>query len=158
MDVDAAALLKKRVAAVLNTSSGGCDETSAARMRAVLDQAGLAQATVRAVAAPEIDAALDAAIAAADVLIVLGGDGTIRTAAQKCGARGVVLAPLPGGTMNMLPRALYGDRGWEQALSDSLADPETRTVSGGSAGEGRFYCVAMLGTPTLWASVRDAAE
>jgi len=59
MEVDAAAMLKKRVAAVLNTSSGGCDETSAARMRAVLDRAGLAHATIRAAAASEIDAALD---------------------------------------------------------------------------------------------------
>ena len=157
MDVDdAAAMLKKRVAAVLNTSSGGCDATSAARMRAVLDQAGLGRATIRTATAGEIDAALDEAVAAADVLIVLGGDGTVMAAAEKCGARGVVLVPLPGGTMNMLPRALYGDRGWEQALSDSLADPETRTVSGGKAGARLFYCVAMLGTPTLWADVREA--
>ena len=156
MEINAAAMLRKRVAAVLNTSSGGCDETSAAKMRAVLDRAGLGHATIRAVAADEIDAALDEAIGAADVLVVLAGDGTIMTAAEKCGAGSVLLIPLPGGTMNMLPKALYGPHGWEQILSDSLADPEVRTLSGGKAGDRLFYCVAILGTPTLWADAREA--
>ena len=44
-----------------------------------------------------------------EVLIVLGGDGTIRTAAEACSEEGPYLIPLPGGTMNMLPRALYGE-------------------------------------------------
>jgi diacylglycerol kinase family enzyme len=156
MDIDAAALLKQRVTAVINTSSGGCDATSATKMRAVLDRAGLAHATIKAVAADAIDAALDEAIGATEVLVVLGGDGTIMTAAEKSGAAGVLLVPLPGGTMNMLPKALYGPHGWEQVLSDALAAPEVRTVSGGRAGDRLFYCVAILGTPTLWADVREA--
>jgi diacylglycerol kinase family enzyme len=156
MEVDASAMLKQRVAAVLNTSSGGCDETSAAKMRAILDRAGLHHATITAAPADKIEAALDEAVAAGGVLVVLGGDGTVMTAAEKCGSGGVVLIPLPGGTMNMLPKALYGCNNWEKALSDALADPEVRTVSGGKAGERLFYCVAILGTPTLWADVREA--
>jgi diacylglycerol kinase family enzyme len=37
-----------------------------------------------------------------------------------------------------------------------LADPEVRTVSGGKAGDRPFYCVAILGAPTLWADAREA--
>jgi diacylglycerol kinase family enzyme len=158
MEIDAAALLKQRVTAVINTSSGGCDATSAAKMRAVLDRAGLAHAIIKAVTADAIDAALDEAIGATEVLVVLGGDGTIMTAAEKSGAAGMLLVPLPGGTMNMLPKALYGPHGWEQALSEALAAPEVRTVSGGRAEDRLFYCVAILGTPALWADVREAVR
>jgi diacylglycerol kinase family enzyme len=42
------------------------------------------------------------------MLVVLGGDGTIRTAAEACAGTDSYLLPLPGGTLNMLPRALYG--------------------------------------------------
>lgn len=158
MEVDASALLKMRVAAVLNTSSGGCDETAQGKIRAVFDRAGLAHATIKTVTSGEIDAALDEAIAACDVLVLLGGDGTVRTAADKCGAAGIPLIPLPGGTMNMLAKALYGSVGWEQALSTTLAEPRVRTVSGGKA-EGRpFYCVAILGAPALWADAREAVR
>jgi diacylglycerol kinase family enzyme len=158
MDIDAATLKTKRVAAVINTSSGSAGPGSADRMRAVFDQAGLAQATIKSVAADAIEAALDEAIAGADVLVVLGGDGTVMTAAEKCGPGGAFLIPLPGGTMNMLPHALYGLEGWEQVLAAIFADPEVRTVSGGKIGGRLFYCVALLGTPTLWADVREAVR
>lgn len=156
MNIDASALLGKRVAAVINTSSGGCDGTASDKIRAVLDRAGLTAATVVAVTSGELVAALDAALNACDVLVLLGGDGTIRVAADKAGAAGIPLIPLPGGTMNMLAHALYGPIGWEQALSATLADPEVRTVSGGKAQGRSFYCVAILGTPALWADAREA--
>ena len=42
-----------------------------------------------------------------DLLVVLGGDGTASAAAALCGPLGPLLAPLPGGTMNMLPHAIF---------------------------------------------------
>lgn len=156
MQDDARALLKKRVVAVLNLASGSADDSSQAKMRAVFDKAGLSEAAIVAVGANDIVAALDEALNRADVLVVLGGDGTIMTAAAKCGEANVPLIPLPGGTMNMLPKAIYGDHGWERALADTLADPEVRSVSGGKAGKRPFYSVAILGAPTLWADAREA--
>ncbi len=154
--VDARALLKQRVVAVINISSGGCDATSADRIRTVMDAAGLSQAKIVVVTADEAAAALDQAIAQAEVLVLLGGDGTIMTAAGKCGPASVPMIPLPGGTVNMLPKALYGRIGWEQALADTLADPQVRAVSGGKVGRRPFYCVAILGAPALWADAREA--
>ncbi len=158
MDTEASDLLKRRVAAVINTSSGGCDAAAEAKLRAVFDQAGLGQATVTTVTSDGLEAALKAAIAACDVLVTLGGDGTIRSAAERCGAAGIPLIPLPGGTMNMLTTALHGSAGWEKALADTLAAPKLRTVSGGKAQGRPFYCVAILGTPTLWADAREAVR
>ena len=71
---------------MINVSSGGCDDTSAERLMAAFDHAGLSPPTVRSVTSDGLEAALDAAIGACDVLVVLGGDGTIMAAAERCGA------------------------------------------------------------------------
>lgn len=155
---DATKALRGRLIAVLNTGSGGCDETSEARIVRLFEQAGLAKAKTVVVGPEAVDQALTDAVDKADVVIVLGGDGTIRTAAEKCGAAGKLLIPLPGGTMNMLPRALYGEIGWEAALEATLASPCVRDVSGGSANGHTFYCAAVVGAPSLWADAREAVR
>jgi diacylglycerol kinase family enzyme len=68
-----------------------------------------------------------------DVLIALGGDGTIQRAAQQYAENTAFLIPLPGGTMNILPRALYGELSWEDALKNTLATPSAKVLSGGNA-------------------------
>ena len=91
-----------------------------------------------------------------DVLVVLGGDGTIRTAAEGCTEEGPYLIPLPGGTLNMLARALYGDVSWEDALKNTLAAPSTRVLSGGRVADKRFFIAAIVGAPSLWAEARES--
>ncbi|MDB5484010.1 MAG: diacylglycerol kinase related protein [Caulobacteraceae bacterium] len=154
----ARAILQKRIVAVLNIGSGSCDANSAAQAKAVFDQAGLSHAKVVAVEPADLDKALDDAVANADVLVVLGGDGTISAAATRCGGAGALLIPLPGGTMNMLPKALYGGRPWREALADTLANPKVHDVSGGKADDRPFFCAAILGAPSLWAQAREAAR
>ena len=63
------------------------------------------------------------------MLVVLGGDVTIRTAAEACTGTNTYLLPLPGGTLNMLPRALYGDTSWQDTLKihSLLPDRERST-------------------------------
>lgn len=155
---DAQRALAGRVVAVLNTGSGSCDASSESMARKIFQGAGLDRVDVRSVAPPTIDDALQHAAANADVLVVLGGDGTIGGAATLCGMTGPYLIPLPGGTMNMLPRALYGPVDWQSALTATLADPRSKTVSGGDAEGHRFYCAAILGAPSLWADAREAVR
>ena len=92
------------------------------------------------------------------ILIVLGGDGTIRTAAEGCTGTGTYLLPLPGGTLNMLPRALYGDASWQNALKDTLADPAIKMLSGGRVADvnALFFVAAVVGAPGLWMEAREA--
>jgi diacylglycerol kinase family enzyme len=98
----------------------------------------------------------EAAARKLDVLILLGGDGTIRTAAEACAANGSYLIPLPGGTMNMLPRALYGEVSWEDALTNTLAAPSVKVLSGGRIAHKQFFVAAILGAPSLWAELRES--
>lgn len=152
----AAEALKKRLVAVLNTGSGSCDEHSAGEAQAIFEKAGLAHVAIVVASPAEIDAALSKAVQDADVLVVLGGDGTIRSAIEKFADVSGHLIPLPGGTMNMLPKALYGERNWQAALADTLADPAIHPVSGGQAEKSRFFVAALLGAPALWADAREA--
>jgi diacylglycerol kinase family enzyme len=91
-------------------------------------------------------------------LIVLAGDGTVREAARLCGPNGPLLAVLPGGTMNMLSQALYGVHPWRETLRSVLENGEERIVSGGAVSGRPFYTAAILGSPALWAPVREAVR
>lgn len=106
-----------------------------------------------------IAACLDKAFAASpDLVIVLAGDGTARAAAERAGPNGPLIAPLPGGTMNMLPHAVYGAVGWKQALRDALERGKPRAIGGGAIDGKLFFVAAILGAPALWAQAREAAR
>jgi len=92
------------------------------------------------------------------VLVVLGGDGTIRTAAEACTGTDTFLLPLPGGTLNVLPRALYGDASWQDALKETLANPLTKALSGGRVGNKLFLVAAVVGAPALWMEARESVR
>jgi diacylglycerol kinase family enzyme len=146
------------VEAVINPLAGSTGPTALAEMQDLLSGFGF-KANVQAAPPGELSKVLrDAVDRGPDLLIVLAGDGTARAACELAGAEGPLVAPLPGGTMNILPRALYGDRDWKTALTDSLTLGVVRDISGGEIEGRRFYVGAMLGWPALLARVREAAR
>ncbi len=148
---------RAKVAAILNTASGSCDATAEETVRTMLTEAGVTKPRIWCADASTIEGSFKEMRAyAPDILIVLGGDGTIRAGAEACTSAGPLLVPLPGGTMNMLPKALYGDRSWQDALTAVLTASSVRTVSGGSVGGRQFFIAAIVGAPTLWAKAREA--
>lgn len=146
-----------KIGAVLNSSSGSCDITAEATLAALLRDAGITPSEIACVPGSEVEAALDH-LAQSDIeaLIVLGGDGTIRTAAEKCSETNIQFIALPGGTMNMLPKALYGERPWQEALRDTLAAPALAEIGAGEVEGHRFFCAGIFGTPAHWAEAREA--
>lgn len=146
----------RRIAAVLNPASGGVDPSCEALTREILAEAGAAGVTVTCADPQSIAQALERAAAEAEVLVVLGGDGTLRAAAERCGAEGPALLPLPGGTMNVLARALYGPRPWPEVLRAVLPQPGIANLSGGRAGGRLFLISALIGVPSRWVRAREA--
>jgi diacylglycerol kinase family enzyme len=69
----------------------------------------------------EFEQALIAAADSADIVAAIGGDGTHRTAAERLKGSDAALAPVPGGTVNLLARVL--------GIS-SIADAATAIRSG----------------------------
>ena len=147
-----------KICLVANPASGSVGPGAVAEARAILEAFGLT-ATMTAPEPAQLAPALEAAVKARpDLLIVLAGNGTARAAASLCGPTGPLIAPLAGGTMNVLPHALYGLRPWQAALRDILESGVERPVAGGSVGGQDFCVAAILGTPALWALAREAAR
>ena len=150
-------LSELKVGAIVNTSSGSCDSDSEQKIFSILTRAGIVEPKVWCGEAKEMERSFAEATGQnLDVLIVLGGDGTIRTAAEACAERGPYLIPLPGGTMNMLPRALYGDVAWEEALKNTLAAPSLKVLSGGRIAGKQFLIAAIVGAPALLVEPRES--
>lgn len=143
---------------VANLASGSVGPNAPAELEKVFAEFGVAPNIVT----PEPSAireSLQAAIdRSPDLLVVLAGDGTARCAAELAGKDGPLLAPLAGGTMNMLPHAVYGARPWAEALHDVLRDGEEHPLAGGHVEGHRFLVAAILGSPALWAPAREAAR
>jgi diacylglycerol kinase family enzyme len=154
---DAIRLSESKVGVIINTSSGGFDSESEQKMSCILQRAGIVEPRVWCGSADEMRRSFaEATEQSLDVLIVLGGDGTIRTAAEACAEKGSYLIPLPGGTMNMLPRALYGEMAWEEALKNTLTAPSLKMLSGGRIAGKQFLIAAIVGAPALLAEPRES--
>jgi diacylglycerol kinase family enzyme len=157
MESSAVPLSELKVGVIINTSSGGCDLGSEEKTLNILKGAGIVEPKTWCGEADQMERSFaEAAKHKLDVLIVLGGDGTIRTAAQACAQQELYLIPLPGGTMNMLPRALYGDVSWEDALKKTLTAPSLKLLSGGRIADKQFFIAAILGAPSLWVEPRES--
>ncbi|HEX3701420.1 MAG TPA: diacylglycerol kinase family protein [Phenylobacterium sp.] len=153
---DESAVAIRRVHAVVNPASGGVGPGAADELSALFAELGLAH-RVSELTSDTSDAMVRAAIdAGPDLVVVLGGDGTARLVAEMCGPHGPLVAPLSGGTMNKLGRALYGSTPWREALIGALEGRQLRWIPGGEVGGRAFFCGALIGSPALMARAREA--
>nr|MEA2799383.1 hypothetical protein [Phenylobacterium sp.] len=128
----------RTVEVVANVASGSVGKTAPAEIEKILSDYGLSP-HVRTPEPENLVTSLKAAVDAnPDLLIVLAGDGTARAAAELAGPDGPLIAPLPGGTMNMLPHAIYGQRSWQAALAIALEQGHEQPIGGGEVDGHRF--------------------
>ena len=152
----------RRVTMLVNPLSGSVGPGAAEEAEAILARYAC-EAKVETLDPGQFDAQIEAALEARpDVLFVLAGDGTAGSIASRVGPAGPLVAPLPGGTMNMLPKALYGTADWKAALKVALEEGAPQSVAGGEVSDGdmvrSFYCAAIFGSPALWAPAREAVR
>jgi diacylglycerol kinase family enzyme len=146
----------KRVAVLVNALSGSVGPRAAGEVEKILDDYPISSEVITLDPGRFDEQIASALESAPDVLFVLAGDGTARSVASRAGSNGPLVAPLPGGTMNMLPKALYGTADWKAALRKALEEGAPQYVAGGEIEGEAFYCAAILGAPALWAPAREA--
>lgn len=153
---DHPAISIRRVHAVVNPVSGGVGPGTTDEVAALFAEWGLDHRVSELLPGRFEDTVRAAIDTGPDLMVVLGGDGTARLVAEMCGPHGPLVAPLSGGTINKLGRALYGPKPWREALLAALRRGEARWMPGGEVGGRAFYCAAVLGSPALWALTREA--
>ena len=91
-----------------------------------------------------------------DLLLVWTGDGTINAAARAAAGWDGAILPLPGGTLNLLSKALHGDRPAPAILADALGGKGRRSpIPTVRSAAGEAFITIVAGPATRWAEVRE---
>lgn len=96
--------------------------------------------------------------AAADLLILFAGDGTINAAACALDRWAGKVLILPGGTMNLLARQLHGDATAAEILSRLSDSADATALPYVEAGPHRAFVAMIAGPPSTWAHAREAVR
>jgi diacylglycerol kinase family enzyme len=118
-----------------------------------------------------LDAALDLAFGRpCSAVVVMGGDGTLRSAAKRALQSGIPIAALPGGTMNVLAKLLLGHDDLRQAIAQLPTLQRVRLDVGYAQKEPFFLSAAFgfagpltrlreaLRSPRSWSACAKAAQ
>lgn len=128
------------------------NETSGARLAggasreetaAILADAGLAVEALSGTVAEQLARSVESP---ADIVIVDGGDGTIRAAIDAHRGRGRPIGIIPGGTMNLLAHD-YGIPADRRAAARVIAAGHTRAIDIGVVGPHVFLHTCLTGLP-----------
>ncbi len=143
---------------ITNPQSGSATQEKCAALEAVFDERGLTLAGRTRFPDDAIPdpAALDAADI--DTVVLFAGDGTINAALCALAGWDGAFLILPGGTMNMLAKALHGDA--DPAAIVHAAHHEARRVAMPyvEAGPHRGFVGLILGPAAHWGRAREAAR
>jgi diacylglycerol kinase family enzyme len=147
-----------KLAAIINPLSRTVPKGASDELKAAIEVSGHELVSLVSTSEDLETNAQAAAKSGADAIIVWGGDGTLACVLSICGAEGLPVLTLPGGTMNMLPRRLHGEGSWHEVLSRVLAEPEERVIAAGDVEGHRFYVAALFGKLTGLAESREAVR
>lgn len=125
------------------------------QLPAALRQAGLDITEIGDEAGKDLAAKLDAALALdPEVLVVGGGDGTVRSAAARLAGGPVALAVLPLGTLNLLARDLGMPLEPEEAAW-ALGRASLRAIDVAEVNGAVFLCQSVIGLPNRMGQHRE---
>lgn len=143
--------------ALYNPASGSVPSDGAERLRVALEHAGIFGADIIQTDPEDCNGQLRKLAADnPDLFVIWGGDGTLKAALEIVGKMTPNLLLLPGGTMNLLPRSIHGEKTWEQILAEVMASPKRRTLPAGKANGELFFCAMLAGAPARFAEARES--
>ena len=145
-----------RPALLCNSQSGSHDESVLEAIAAACREEGAPLTATFTLPDDAIPDATELNRGDIDLLIVWPGDGTINAAARGAAGWGGAILPLPGGTLNLLSKALHGDRPAPDILLDALQGKGHRCpVPMIRSNDGEAFITIVAGPATRWAEVRE---
>lgn len=145
-----------RPALVCNNQSGSHDDAVLAEIVEACRAAGAPLSAVFALPNDDIPDTAELIRRNIDLLLVWTGDGTINAAATKAAGWNGAVLPLPGGTLNLLSKALHGDRPAPEILTDALQGKgQRRPIPTIHSDGGDAFITIVAGPATRWAEVRE---
>lgn len=147
--------LYMRPTVIINDAAGSTQDISV-EITSIFVDSGLAEPIIHLVDPENLDSSFQKVIEdGTDLLVIYGGDGTCKSGALVAREAEIPLIALPGGTMNMLPKALYGTDEWRTALTSALTQPKPRWQPAGNINGHIFFCGAILGDPIVMSQARE---
>ncbi|WP_343519303.1 diacylglycerol kinase family protein [Sphingomonas sp.] len=143
---------------ITNPHSGSATREKCEALEAVFEERGLTLAGRTEFPDAEIPGEAELAAARVDTVVLFAGDGTINAALCALADWEGAFLILPGGTMNLLAKALHGDV--EPADIIHVAHDGARKVALPyvEAGPHRAFVGLILGPAAHWARAREAAR
>ena len=140
---------------VVNNSAGSSAKFDEAALKAASPDATF---EVLSVSPEEIESAFDKAFSQKPLaVIVVGGDGTARTAAHRAVSTGVPIIPMPGGTMNVLPKIVFGHGDMARAIAE-IPKLKPQALDVGRIGGETFFLAAAFGLAGPMTRLREATR
>lgn len=91
-------------------------------------------------------------------MVVYAGDGTVNAVLTALHAWNGAILILPGGTMNLLARALHGDQPCQSIIQQAACNRRTKKLNTVEIGDSIAYVGVIAGPTTSLAQVRENAR
>jgi len=143
---------------ITNPHSGSATQAKCDALEAVFDGQGLHLAGRTQFPDDSLPRATDLVAHDVDTVVLFAGDGTINAALCALTEWDGAFLILPGGTMNLLAKALHGERD-PQAIVRAAQDCDRRvTLPFVEAATHRAFVGLILGPAASWVRAREAAR
>jgi hypothetical protein len=146
----------KRTLLIINKSSGSVGDVDYEELAATFRTAGFSLDHIIELPDDELPGRADVEQLAVEVVATLSGDGTVAGVCSRLKGWDGALLVLPGGTMNLLSRRLYGEQTVETLLA-LLGQVEHRAkrVSVINTPQAEVFTGLIAGPSTRWGEVRE---
>lgn len=141
---------------IYNERSGSYDPALIAEIETLFADAGKPVGRKFALGDEDLPDAASAGAEGLDLIATLSGDGSMSAVADRLAGWDGALLVLPGGTMNLLSRALHGERALPQIVAAYLGGEGSQLhVPILRAGPLIAYTGMILGPTAAWGDVRE---
>lgn len=148
----------RRLWFVSNVRSGAATQEKCEAIEAVLEERGLALAGRTRFPDEPLPEPATLSAADADTVLLFAGDGTINAALCRLADWDGAVLILPGGTMNLLAKALHASLDPHEIIA-AAHDRDRRTaLPFVEAGTHRAFVAVVVGPASTWVHAREAAR